>query len=71
MREMIELIGEVTGYSAAATPVSARAGPVPLPVVAAADRIRGELGWHAEHDERAEVASAWAGWCLRMLQARR
>ncbi|MET7855997.1 NAD-dependent epimerase/dehydratase family protein [Streptomyces sp. NPDC005318] len=68
---MVPVIGEVTGHSAVATPVSARAGPVPLPVVAAADRIRGELAWHAQHDERAKVASVWAGWCLRMPQARR
>ncbi|MFE7392944.1 UDP-glucose 4-epimerase GalE [Streptomyces sp. NPDC057582] len=72
VREMIELIGEVTGYGAAAKPVNAprRAGD-PARVVAAADRIRAELGWHAQHDARAMVASAWAGWCLRMPQALR
>ncbi|MFE2093916.1 UDP-glucose 4-epimerase GalE [Streptomyces sp. NPDC002596] len=72
VREMIELIGEVTGYGAAAKPVNAprRAGD-PARVVAAADRIRAELGWHPQHDARAMVASAWAGWCLRMPQALR
>jgi UDP-glucose 4-epimerase len=72
VREMIELIGEVTGYGADATPVSAprRAGD-PARVVAAADRIRAELGWHARHDAREMVASAWEGWCLGHPAARR
>ncbi|MCQ4210619.1 UDP-glucose 4-epimerase GalE [Streptomyces longispororuber] len=72
VRQMIELIGEVTGYGADATPVSAprRAGD-PARVVAAADRIRAELGWSARYDARSMVASAWAGWCLRHPEARR
>jgi UDP-glucose 4-epimerase len=72
VREMIALIGEVTGYADAAAPVSVprRAGD-PARVVAAADRIRGELGWTARHDARAMVASAWAGWVRRHPQARR
>ncbi|RVU28480.1 UDP-glucose 4-epimerase GalE [Streptomyces antnestii] len=72
VREMIELIGEVTGYGADAAPVSAarRAGD-PARVVAAADRIRTEFGWSARHDARAMVESAWAGWCLRHPEARR
>ncbi|MFD8827783.1 UDP-glucose 4-epimerase GalE, partial [Streptomyces sp. NPDC059605] len=62
VREMIELIGDVTGYGAAATPVSAprRAGD-PARVVASADRIGSELGWSARYDARAMVASAWEG----------
>ncbi|MEV6745931.1 MULTISPECIES: UDP-glucose 4-epimerase GalE [unclassified Streptomyces] len=72
VREMIELIGEVTGYGADAAPVSAprRAGD-PARVVASADRIRAELGWSARHDARAMVASAWEGWCLGHPAARR
>ncbi|MFJ3668859.1 UDP-glucose 4-epimerase GalE [Streptomyces sp. NPDC090106] len=72
VREMITLIGEVTGYGSAAAPVSAprRAGD-PARVVASADRIRAELGWTARHDTRAMVASAWSGWCHRLPDARR
>ncbi|MFJ8851508.1 UDP-glucose 4-epimerase GalE [Streptomyces sp. NPDC102437] len=72
VREMIELIGDVTGYGAEAAPVSAprRAGD-PARVVASADRIRTELGWSARHDAREMVASAWEGWCLRHPGARR
>ncbi|MFE7709162.1 UDP-glucose 4-epimerase GalE [Streptomyces sp. NPDC057486] len=72
VREMIELIGEVTGYGAKAVPVSAprRAGD-PARVVASADRIRAELGWSARRDAREMVASAWEGWCLGHPAARR
>ncbi|MGW1406643.1 UDP-glucose 4-epimerase GalE [Streptomyces sp. NPDC002403] len=72
VREMIELIGEVTGYGADSAPVSAprRAGD-PARVVASADRIRAELGWSARHDVREMVASAWEGWCLGHPAARR
>ncbi|MEU1339968.1 UDP-glucose 4-epimerase GalE [Streptomyces sp. NPDC005827] len=72
VREMITLIGEVTGYGPAAAPVAAprRAGD-PARVVASADRVRAELGWTARHDARAMVTSAWAGWCRRHPEARR
>ncbi|MGW4912880.1 UDP-glucose 4-epimerase GalE [Streptomyces sp. NPDC004270] len=72
VREMITLIGEVTGYGPAADPARAprRAGD-PARVVASADRIRAELGWTARHDARTMVASAWAGWCRRHPEARR
>ncbi|MGW0084051.1 UDP-glucose 4-epimerase GalE [Streptomyces sp. NPDC003393] len=72
VHEMIALIGEVTGYGAAATPVSAprRAGD-PARVVASAERIRADLGWTARYDARAMVQSAWTGWCARTPSARR
>lgn len=72
VREMIELIGDVTGYGAVAAPVSKprRAGD-PARVVASADRIRAELGWSARHDAREMVASAWEGWRLGHPGARR
>lgn len=71
VREMIALIGEVTGYGDAATPVSAprRAGD-PARVVASAERIHAEVGWTARYDARAMVRSAWAGWCARRPSAR-
>ncbi len=72
VREMIDLIGEVTGYGPAAEPVSAPRRPGdPARVVASADRIGQELGWSARHDVRAMVASAWEGWCGLHPAARR
>jgi len=72
VREMIALIGEVTGYGPAAEPVSAPRRPGdPARVVASAARIRDELGWSARHDVHRMVASAWEGWCLRHPAARR
>ncbi|MEV6265146.1 UDP-glucose 4-epimerase GalE [Streptomyces sp. NPDC051784] len=72
VREMIELIGEVTGYGAEPAPVRAPRRPGdPARVVASADRIRRELGWTARHGVREMVASAWEGWCLRHPDARR
>ncbi|MFE7748595.1 UDP-glucose 4-epimerase GalE [Streptomyces sp. NPDC057428] len=72
VREMINLIGEVTGYGADSAPVSvARRPGDPHRVVASAARIRAELGWSARRDPRDMVTSAWAGWCLRHPTARR
>ncbi|MFJ2816036.1 UDP-glucose 4-epimerase GalE [Streptomyces sp. NPDC087294] len=71
VREMITLIGEVTGYGPASAPVTLprRAGD-PARVVASVDRIHAELGWTARYDTRAMVTSAWAGWCHRHPEAR-
>ncbi|MFD8116059.1 UDP-glucose 4-epimerase GalE [Streptomyces microflavus] len=72
VREMIALIGEVTGYGPAAEPVSAPRRPGdPARVVASAYRIRDELDWSARHEVRRMVESAWEGWCLRHPAARR
>ncbi|WP_418959641.1 UDP-glucose 4-epimerase GalE [Streptomyces tritici] len=71
VREMIALIGEVTGYGPKASPTTAGRRPGdPARVVASAARIAEELGWQARHDARAMVASAWEGWCLRHPGAR-
>ncbi|MFF2012754.1 UDP-glucose 4-epimerase GalE [Streptomyces sp. NPDC058195] len=72
VREMIALIGEVTGYGPAAEPaVRPRRPGDPAKVVAAAGRMRSELGWTARHEVRAMVESAWEGWCLFHPEARR
>ncbi|MCX4790046.1 MULTISPECIES: UDP-glucose 4-epimerase GalE [unclassified Streptomyces] len=72
VREMISLIGEVTGYGPAAEPtVSARRPGDPARVVASAAHMREELGWTARHDVREMVAAAWEGWCLYHPEARR
>ncbi|WP_326700611.1 UDP-glucose 4-epimerase GalE [Streptomyces sp. NBC_01754] len=72
VREMISLIGEVTGYGPEAEPeVAPRRPGDPARVVASADRMRTELDWTARQDVRAMVASAWEGWCLYHPEARR
>jgi UDP-glucose 4-epimerase len=65
VRQMVETIREVTARAGEAwsEPVVADARPGDPPrVVAAADRIRSELGWQARHDVRDMVGSAWEGW---------
>ncbi|WP_055567086.1 UDP-glucose 4-epimerase GalE [Streptomyces atriruber] len=61
VREMTDLINEVTGHTIPAEVTARRPGD-PARVVAAADRIATELGWSAKRDVRDMVASAWAGW---------
>ncbi|MEU7112042.1 UDP-glucose 4-epimerase GalE [Streptomyces sp. NPDC046182] len=62
--EMIDLINEITGHSAAPVVTPRRPGD-PARVVASADRIATELGWKARHDVRDMIESAWAGWVAR------
>ncbi|MFE5488233.1 UDP-glucose 4-epimerase GalE [Streptomyces sp. NPDC056527] len=64
VREMIDLINEITGHSVAPVVTPRRPGD-PARVVAAADRIATELGWKARHDVRDMITSAWAGWVAR------
>ncbi|MFB7370473.1 UDP-glucose 4-epimerase GalE [Streptomyces sp. NPDC056222] len=64
VREMIDLINEITGHSVAPAVTPRRPGD-PARVVAAADRIATELGWKARHDVRDMISSAWAGWVAR------
>ncbi|MFE9253541.1 UDP-glucose 4-epimerase GalE [Streptomyces sp. NPDC006879] len=61
VREMVDLISEITGIERSPEIAPRRAGD-PARVVAAADRIHDELGWKAQHDARAMISSAWAGW---------
>jgi UDP-glucose 4-epimerase len=63
VREMVDLITEVTGHADVAATVTPRRAGDPARVVAAAGRIAEELGWTARHDVRAMVTSAWEGWC--------
>ncbi|MEU8622306.1 UDP-glucose 4-epimerase GalE [Streptomyces sp. NPDC048623] len=64
VREMVDLINEITGHSAAPAVTPRRAGD-PARVVASAARIEAELGWQARHDVRDMITSAWAGWTAR------
>ena len=64
VREMLDVIGRVTGLDASGEIVARRPGD-PARVVASAELIAKELGWTAEHDLEDMIASAWAGWQLR------
>ena len=70
VREMLDMIGRVTGYDASGEVTPRRAGD-PARVVAAADLIRKELGWSADHGVEDMVSSAWEGWCSRHPEARK
>ncbi|MFE0764952.1 UDP-glucose 4-epimerase GalE [Streptomyces smyrnaeus] len=70
VREMAELVAEVTGRREPAPLVVARRPGDPARVVASADRIRKELGWEPHCGVREMVASAWEGWLLRHPEAR-
>jgi len=62
VREIIETVGAVVGDPGLAGAVEARRPGDPARSVAAADRIREELGWTAKLGVREMVESAWAGW---------
>ncbi|MER8043024.1 UDP-glucose 4-epimerase GalE [Streptomyces sp. NPDC094032] len=59
VREMMDLIREVTGLTVEPEVVARRPGD-PAKVVASAERISAELGWKARHDVHAMISSAWA-----------
>ncbi|WP_189134090.1 UDP-glucose 4-epimerase GalE [Wenjunlia tyrosinilytica] len=71
VREMVDLIREVTGHTGAAPEVGPRRPGDPARVVASSEAARKELGWSAELGVREMVESAWEGWCLRHPEARR
>ncbi|MER6052264.1 UDP-glucose 4-epimerase GalE [Streptomyces sp. NPDC001793] len=62
VREMVDLIEEITDHRGVVPEVTPRRAGDPARVVAAADRIAKELGWEARHDVRDMITSAWAGW---------
>ncbi|WP_431772884.1 UDP-glucose 4-epimerase GalE [Streptomyces cucumeris] len=70
VREMADLIGEITGRPELSPVVEPRRAGDPAAVVGSTELIAKELGWHARHGVRAMVESAWEGWCLHHPQAR-
>ncbi|WP_327376403.1 UDP-glucose 4-epimerase GalE [Streptomyces sp. NBC_01216] len=58
VREIIDLVAEVTGVEITPETVARRAGD-PARVVASPERISAELGWKARHDVRDMIVSAW------------
>ncbi|TPQ18808.1 UDP-glucose 4-epimerase GalE [Streptomyces sporangiiformans] len=63
VRELVTLIGEVTGDTRAALVEPRRPGDAPRAVASAA-RAAEELGWTARRGVREMVESAWQGWRL-------
>jgi UDP-glucose 4-epimerase len=63
VRELIELIGEVTGDRRPPVVEARRPGDAPRAVASAA-RAAEELGWSARRGVREMVESAWQGWLL-------
>ncbi|MFB7507585.1 UDP-glucose 4-epimerase GalE [Streptomyces broussonetiae] len=63
VRELITVIGEVTGDRREPVVEGRRPGDAPR-AVASAERAARELGWRARRDVREMVASAWQGWQL-------
>ncbi|MBS2533669.1 UDP-glucose 4-epimerase GalE [Catenulispora sp. NF23] len=62
VREIIQMVGDVVGRPDLTGAVEARRPGDVARSVAAADRIRTELGWTAHLGVREMVESAWAGW---------
>ncbi|HET8616984.1 MAG TPA: UDP-glucose 4-epimerase GalE [Actinomycetales bacterium] len=69
VREVIEMVRDVTGIDFTPEVVGRRPGDPPR-TVASADAIRYRLGWSARYDLREMVESAWAGWLFRHPEAR-
>ncbi|MFI1564850.1 UDP-glucose 4-epimerase GalE [Streptomyces sp. NPDC020490] len=63
VRELVTVIGEVTGDTRPAVVEARRPGDAPR-AVASAERAAGELGWSARRGVREMVESAWQGWLL-------
>ncbi|WP_282701455.1 UDP-glucose 4-epimerase GalE [Streptomyces sp. CC219B] len=63
VRELIDVIGEVTGDARPAVVEGRRPGDAPR-AVASAERAAEELGWSARRGVREMVESAWRGWQL-------
>ncbi|MFC3573908.1 UDP-glucose 4-epimerase GalE [Streptomyces yaanensis] len=68
VRELVTLIGEVTGDTTPPVVEPRRPGDAPRAVASAALAER-ELGWSARRDVREMVESAWRGWLLHRPEA--
>ncbi|WP_320783705.1 UDP-glucose 4-epimerase GalE [Streptomyces sp. CRN 30] len=64
VNEMIDRICKITGQGDVRPEVGPRRPGDPARVVAAADRIRTELGWSARYGVDEMIESAWSGWRL-------
>ncbi|MGW7466564.1 UDP-glucose 4-epimerase GalE [Streptomyces xantholiticus] len=64
VRELADVVGEVTGHRFEPVVEPRRAGDA-AKAVASVELITEELGWTASYGVRDMVASAWAGWSAR------
>ncbi|KAB2591294.1 UDP-glucose 4-epimerase GalE [Streptomyces arboris] len=69
VRELIDVIREVSGHPVEPVVEPRRPGDAAKAVASDARMVR-ELGWTARRDVRSMVESAWEGWCLRHPEAR-
>ncbi|WP_371526138.1 UDP-glucose 4-epimerase GalE [Streptomyces sp. NBC_01283] len=70
VRELVTLIGEISGDHRPAIVEPRREGDAPR-AVADAGLAAEKLGWKARRTVREMVESAWAGWCLHHPEAHR
>ncbi|MEV6104824.1 UDP-glucose 4-epimerase GalE [Streptomyces sp. NPDC051940] len=70
VREMADMVAEVSGHHEPAAEVVGRRAGDPVRSVASYARAEKELGWTPRRDLRAMVTSAWEGWVLRHPEAR-
>ncbi|MEC4019022.1 UDP-glucose 4-epimerase GalE [Streptomyces sp. H27-D2] len=71
VRELADLVAEVTGHQGPSAKVMPRRAGDPARVVASGELAAKELGWSPRQDVRSMVTSAWEGWCLRRPEALR
>ncbi|MFF0261467.1 UDP-glucose 4-epimerase GalE [Streptomyces microflavus] len=69
VRELVDVIREVSGHPVEPVVEPRRAGDAAKAVASDARMVQ-ELGWTARRDVRSMVESAWEGWCLRHPEAR-
>ncbi|MEV0096712.1 UDP-glucose 4-epimerase GalE [Streptomyces sp. NPDC050738] len=69
VRELADLVAEVTGNTTPVVVEPRRPGDAPK-AVSSAELISKELGWSATRSMRAMVESAWEGWCHHHPEAR-
>lgn len=70
VREMADLVADVTGLREPGALVVPRRPGDPARVVAGGERIREELGWAPRFGVRDMVSSAWEGWLSHHPEAR-
>ncbi|MZD06794.1 UDP-glucose 4-epimerase GalE [Streptomyces sp. SID5785] len=68
VRELVDVIADVTGIGTPALVEPRRPGDAPRAVGATALAEK-ELGWSATRSVRDMIVSAWEGWCLRHPEA--
>lgn len=61
VKEIVDTIAQVTGIDFTAEVVEPRAGD-PAQLIGNANRINEVLHWHAQHDVRSIIESAWSAW---------